>query len=84
MTQGNVIGRFAPSPSGPLHFGSLVTAVASYCHSKSQRGQWLVRIEDVDTPRVVKGATSQILNSLEAYGFEWDGDVLYQSSRFKH
>jgi glutamyl-Q tRNA(Asp) synthetase len=84
MTQGNVIGRFAPSPSGPLHFGSLVTAVASYCHSKSQRGQWLVRIEDVDTPRVVKGATSQILTSLEAYGFEWDGDVLYQSSRFKH
>ncbi|MFT5548646.1 MAG: glutamyl-Q tRNA(Asp) synthetase [Candidatus Azotimanducaceae bacterium] len=84
MTQGKVIGRFAPTPSGPLHFGSLVTAVASYCHSKSQQGQWLLRIEDVDTPRVVKGATSQILTSLEAYGFEWDGEVLYQSSRFEY
>lgn len=84
MTQGNVIGRFAPTPSGSLHFGSLVTAVASYCHSKSQQGQWLVRIEDVDTPRVVKGSTSEILTSLEAYGFEWDGEVLYQSSRFEY
>jgi glutamyl-Q tRNA(Asp) synthetase len=67
-----------------LHFGSLVTAVASYCHSKSQQGQWLLRIEDVDTPRVVKGATSQILSTLEAYGFEWDGDVLYQSDQFDY
>mgnify|MGYP000025274108 FL=1 len=84
MAHGKVIGRFAPTPSGPLHFGSLVTAVASYCHSRSQQGQWLLRIEDVDTPRVVKGATSQILTSLEAYGFEWDGEVLYQSSRFDY
>jgi glutamyl-Q tRNA(Asp) synthetase len=83
MTQ-KVIGRFAPTPSGPLHFGSLVTAVASYCHSKSQQGEWLLRIEDVDTPRVVKGSTSQIFSSLEAYGFEWDGKVLYQSSRFEY
>lgn len=55
--------------------------MASYCHSKSQQGQWLLRIEDIDTPRVVKGATSQILATLEAYGFEWDGDVLLQSSQ---
>lgn len=84
MAQGKVIGRFAPTPSGPLHFGSLVTAVASYCHSKSQQGQWLLRIEDVDTPRVVKGSTSQILASLEAYGFEWEGDVLYQGNQFEY
>ena len=84
MAQGKVIGRFAPTPSGPLHFGSLVTAVASYCHSRSQKGQWLMRIEDVDTPRVVKGAVSQILKTLEVYGFEWDGEVLYQSSRFEY
>ncbi|MFT5664343.1 MAG: glutamyl-Q tRNA(Asp) synthetase [Urechidicola sp.] len=84
MTQGKVIGRFAPTPSGPLHFGSLVTAVASYCHSRSQQGQWLLRIEDVDTPRVVRGAASQIISTLEAYGFEWDGEVLYQSSRFEY
>ena len=80
----SVIGRFAPTPSGPLHFGSLVTAVASYCHSKSQQGQWLLRIEDVDTPRVVKGATNQILIALDAYGFEWDGEVLYQSNQFDY
>lgn len=84
IVQTEVIGRFAPTPSGPLHFGSLITAVASYCHSKSQDGQWLVRIEDVDTPRVVKGATSQILSALETYGFEWDGDLLYQSNRFEY
>lgn len=77
------VGRFAPSPSGPLHFGSLVTAVASYCDSKSRNGKWLLRIEDLDTPRVVKGATDNILKTLEAFGFEWDEGILYQSQRFE-
>lgn len=76
-------GRFAPTPSGPLHLGSLVTAVASYCDIKAQQGEWLLRIEDVDTPRVVKGSADNILRSLEAFGFEWDGEVMYQSRRFE-
>jgi glutamyl-Q tRNA(Asp) synthetase len=77
-----IIGRFAPTPSGPLHMGSLVTAVASYCDAKSQNGQWLLRVEDVDTPRVVKGSADDILRTLDCFGFEWDGEVLYQSARF--
>jgi glutamyl-Q tRNA(Asp) synthetase len=77
-----IIGRFAPTPSGPLHFGSLVTALASYCQAKSQQGQWLIRIEDVDTPRVVEGSTSQMLQDLETFGFEWDGEIIYQSDQF--
>ena len=74
-------GRFAPSPTGPLHFGSLVAAVGSYLDARAQGGEWLVRIEDVDEPRTVPGASEGILRTLDGFGFEWDGDVLVQSRR---
>ena len=75
------IGRFAPSPTGPLHFGSLLAAVGSYLESRSRSGLWLVRMEDLDPPREVAGSATDILRTLEAFGFEWDGGVMYQSSR---
>ena len=72
------VGRFAPSPSGPLHFGSLLAAVASYLQAKSRSGLWFLRVEDIDPPRQQDGATEEILAALERYGFEWDGPVSYQ------
>lgn len=75
-------GRFAPSPTGLLHIGSLLTAVASYADAHSNGGKWLVRMEDLDPPREMAGAASHILHTLEAFGFEWDGEVAYQSRRY--
>lgn len=75
------IGRFAPSPTGPLHLGSLVAALGSYVMAKSAGGLWLLRIEDLDTPRVVPGMVDDILRTLEILGFSWDGEILRQSCR---
>jgi glutamyl-Q tRNA(Asp) synthetase len=75
------VGRFAPSPSGPLHFGSLVAAVGSFLEARRHGGRWLLRIEDVDAPRTVAGAAESIIATLARFGFEWDGDVTWQSAR---
>lgn len=76
-----IVGRFAPSPTGPLHLGSLVAAIGSGLFARSMNGRWLIRIEDIDTPRVVPGSADEILAALRRYGLEWDGDVVRQSQR---
>jgi len=81
MAASAIVGRFAPSPTGPLHFGSLLAAVGSYCLARRAGGRWLLRIEDLDTPRVVPGAADGILFTLEALGFRWDGEIVWQSRR---
>ena len=78
------VGRFAPSPTGPLHLGSLVTAMASYLDARQASGKWLLRIEDIDGPREVAGASQQIIADLTALGFKWDGEISYQSERSNH
>jgi len=76
-------GRFAPSPTGPLHFGSLVAAVGTFSDARASDGQWRVRMEDLDPPREAPGAADAILRALEAFGMQWDGPVLYQSTRMQ-
>ena len=75
------IGRFAPSPTGPLHFGSLITALASYLNVKSKNGRWLVRIEDLDPPREDPRSPAQILKTLKSHALDWDGEIIYQATR---
>lgn len=75
------VGRFAPSPTGPLHFGSLITAIASYCDAKANQGTWLVRIEDTDIPRIYPGSEEHILRAVDAFQLEPDAEIIFQKDR---
>jgi glutamyl-Q tRNA(Asp) synthetase len=77
-------GRFAPSPTGPVHYGTLIAAAGSYLQAKKNNGEWLIRMEDVDTTRKIDGADTDILRTLELFGFEWDGEVIYQSRQTEY
>lgn len=77
------VGRFAPSPTGPLHFGSLITAVASYCDARAHQGQWVVRIEDTDIPRIFPGSEEHILRCIDAFQFEPDAEIIFQKDRLE-
>ncbi len=83
MSSSKYCGRFAPSPTGELHFGSLVTAVASYLEACVNSGEWLLRIDDIDTKRVKKGSIKKQIDKLETLGFEWDREISYQSNNKK-
>jgi len=78
------VGRFAPTPSGDLHLGSLYTAAASYLDARANCGLWLLRIEDLDAPRAVPGASERIIATLQRFGFEWDGEIVRQRNRIEH
>ncbi|MGJ8686696.1 MAG: tRNA glutamyl-Q(34) synthetase GluQRS [Spongiibacteraceae bacterium] len=80
-TRQQYIGRFAPSPTGPLHFGSLLTALASFLDARANNGRWLLRIEDIDPPRAIEGAANAIIQSLQCHKLLWDGDIIWQSQR---
>jgi len=77
-------GRFAPSPTGAVHYGTLIAAVGSYLQARTNRGQWYLRIDDIDRTRKIEGADTAIIKTMESFGFEWDGEIVYQSSQTEY